>query len=75
MTNDEMKALTKKHLATFEKIMDILHDDSVPPHEGQALLLFAAGLSAGYLQTAIINNDWLAPTALGWQFGAANTGG
>ena len=58
--------LIKSQQAVIDKILDILTDHHLSPEEGEQILLFIAGLSAGERQASIIG-DWLVPVASGWR--------
>ncbi len=63
--------LIKSQRAVIDKILDTLTDHHLSPEEGEQILLFIAGLSAGERQASIIG-DWLAPVTIGWKFAASS---
>ncbi len=75
MTPKELQALTRKHIAVIEGIDDILIEAKVTGKEGEILLLFLAGISAGNRQAPINGREWNTPTALAWAFGAEHGDG
>jgi len=73
MSVAQMQRLIIKHDKALDAVMEIFKIAAVPPEEGEALLLWMAGSSAGIRQVSI-REDWVQPAALGWQY-AAEYGG
>ena len=58
----------------LDDIGSLMEAHKVTEADGEALLLYLAGLSAGQRQAPINGKDWLAPSAIAWAF-AAEYGG
>ncbi len=70
MTQLELQRLMKKYPTIPSKIDDLMSQSDVSHEDGEAILLFLAGISAGARQAAVNGSDWLLPISLGWAFGA-----
>jgi len=75
MTPEELQKITRHHIAVIDGIGDLLAEAKVTEKDGEILLLFLAGLSAGNRQAPINEREWNAPTALAWAFGAEHGDG
>jgi hypothetical protein len=60
-----MDELLRKHAAAIDAICDVSAQD------GEAILLWIAGLSAGFRQAPIADTAWLASAVIAWQEGAS----
>lgn len=73
MNNVEAARLIAKHLRVTDAINDLLIEAKVPGDEGEQLLLWIAGCSAG-LRQAPITQGWSDMAALAWAYAAAKGG-
>ncbi len=70
MNAAELQTITRKHFAVLDGIEDLMAKHKVTEIEGEMILLFLAGLSAGQRQAPINKVEWVKPIALAWRFGA-----
>jgi hypothetical protein len=66
-----MDELLRKHAAAIDAICDALYEHGVSAQDGEAILLWIAGLSAGFRQAPIADTAWLASAVIAWQEGAS----
>jgi protein involved in sex pheromone biosynthesis len=65
--------VVKKHNEAINDLMDVLAKHNVSSAEGEMILLWCAGMSAGMRAQPIADNDhndWLDAIAVGWTYGA-----
>jgi len=74
MNAQALQALTRKHTAMLDGIGDLMEVNKITEIDGEILLLYLAGLSAGQRQAAINEKNWLKPIAIAWAFAAENGG-
>ncbi len=70
MKAEELRRLTRKYIAVLDGIGDLMDQHKVSGVDGETLLLYLAGLSAGNRQAPICGQDWMIPAGIGWGFGA-----
>lgn len=60
---------TKRNQRTIDAVCDLMAEHGLNAQEGQQVLLYVAGLSAG-LEQKPITGMWVEPAAAGWQVAA-----
>lgn len=63
---DNPATFCQKHRVALGLISDILAATRTSAQEGEEILLFMAGMSAGHRMVGINGGDWVKPIAIGW---------
>lgn len=69
MTNEQLSEFCEKHDDVIDSITDVFSDANISPEDGEKVLLYIAGMSAGLRQAPILNTTWLEIAAIGWKIG------
>lgn len=69
-----LQRLTRKYASVLDDISTTMVKNDVTEAEGEILLLYLAGLSAGNRQHPVNGKEWLTPSAIGWCFAAEHGG-